>query len=477
MKHLRWSGLVFVLLTVLVAGCSQPGPGDSSTPTITAFTAAVGALDHISASVTATDNVVVTSVTVSVDGGAATAATKGAGDTWTWLSAAPFAVGAHEVGAAARDAAGNTTTATPITVIVGGSVPATQVTAGLWSSMALAVDGTVHAWGSNFDGRLGLGDDDSDRDTPERVAGLASITSLAGSTANGFAVDANGDAYSWGNSSLLGFAATEDGTEPAAIPGLTDIVQIATGGAHALALDANGTVYGWGDNLYGQLGLGFTNPNYFETPQQITGLNGVVITMIAAGDSHSMALAATGDVYTWGRGASGRLGLGDTDNRSVPTLIGTLNDIMRIAAGDNHSLAGDVDGNLYVWGDNGFGQLGLDDANPRNAPEQLTALADISRITAGHNNSFAVDGDGNLYAWGQNTTGELGLGDDVERDEPEQVSGIAGVAWVAASAFHTVAVDGDGNVYAWGRNDNGELGMGDVVERDTPTLVSYFGGS
>ncbi len=476
MKHLREFGFVVFLLTVLVVGCSQPGPADSTDPTITAFNAMVAAADHITASVTVTDNVGVTSVTVSVDGGAATAATKGAGDTWTWLSAAPFAAGAHEVAATARDAAGNTTTATPITVIVGGSVAATQVTAGLWSSMALAVDGTVHAWGSNFDGRIGLGDDDSDRDTPEQVAGLTSITSLAGATANGFAVDADGDAYSWGNSSLLGYAATEDGVEPAQIPGLSDIVQIATGGSHVLALDSNGTVYGGGDNLYGQLGLGFTNPNYFETPQEITGLSGIVITQIAAGGSHSMALAATGDVYSWGRGDSGRLGHGNSDNLNVPTLIVGLSDVMRVVAGGNHSLARDLDGNVYAWGDNGARQLGLNDENNRDLPTQVAALTDISFIAAGLNNSFAVDGDGNLYSWGQNTTGQLGLGDDVDRDEPEQVTGIADVAWVAASAFHTVAADGDGTVYAWGRNANGELGVGDVVGRDTPTLVPYFGG-
>jgi hypothetical protein len=40
----------------------------------------------------------------------------------------------------------------------------------------------------------------------------------------------------------------------------------------------------------------------------------------AAGGSHSMCLDATGTVYTFGDGGSGRLGHGDVENRYTPEV-------------------------------------------------------------------------------------------------------------------------------------------------------------
>lgn len=60
----------------------------------------------------------------------------------------------------------------------------------------------------------------------------------------------------------------------------------------------------------GQLGNGTTS--YATEPQKVTeGLEGVVLADIAAGGWHSLALSTTGEVYVWGRGEYGRLGLGD----------------------------------------------------------------------------------------------------------------------------------------------------------------------
>jgi alpha-tubulin suppressor-like RCC1 family protein len=44
-------------------------------------------------------------------------------------------------------------------------------------------------------------------------------------------------------------------------------------------------------------------------------------------------------MWTWGNGGLGRLGLGDTNNRSSPVQIGALTTWQSIAAGRRHSLA------------------------------------------------------------------------------------------------------------------------------------------
>ena len=40
------------------------------------------------------------------------------------------------------------------------------------------------------------------------------------------------------------------------ISAITEIQQVACGHAHSLAVDKQGQVYAWGDGQYGQLGLG-----------------------------------------------------------------------------------------------------------------------------------------------------------------------------------------------------------------------------
>jgi E3 ubiquitin-protein ligase HERC2 len=47
-----------------------------------------------------------------------------------------------------------------------------------------------------------------------------------------------------------------------------------------------------------------------EEPTLVSGLSGKNIVAISCGSSHSAAISAEGDLYTWGRGNYGRLGHG-----------------------------------------------------------------------------------------------------------------------------------------------------------------------
>lgn len=47
--------------------------------------------------------------------------------------------------------------------------------------------------------------------------------------------------------------------------------------------------------------------------------------MVAAGAEHSVAVAENGDLYGWGWGRYGNLGLGDRNDRLIPGKIPTLN--------------------------------------------------------------------------------------------------------------------------------------------------------
>lgn len=70
-------------------------------------------------------------------------------------------------------------------------------------------------------------------------------------------------------------------------------------------------------------------------------------------------------VYASGYGAYGRLGIGGTENVATPTVITTLATrgvaIKKVAvhSGGKHCLAISVAGELYSWGEGDDGKLGL----------------------------------------------------------------------------------------------------------------------
>src|SRR5262249_12401094 len=129
-------------------------------------------------------------------------------------------------------------------------------------------------------------------------------------------------------------------------------------GGHSLALDTAGNVWAWGWNAHGQLGDGTTTDR--DVPVQLTSLSGA--TASSAGGWFSMALkpvSGNGVVYAWGDNTSGQLGDGTTTSHSTPAQVSGLSgiNVVAIAAGENHALALASNGDVWAWGDNFFGEL------------------------------------------------------------------------------------------------------------------------
>ena len=81
-------------------------------------------------------------------------------------------------------------------------------------------------------------------------------------------------------------------------------------------------------------------------------------------------LHKSGDIYTWGIGNSGRLGLDNSNGDpqadvAKPKLLQALHHrpATDIACGHSHSAAV-VEGNVYVWGSAAQGKLGSVDSTP-----------------------------------------------------------------------------------------------------------------
>ena len=80
---------------------------------------------------------------------------------------------------------------------------------------------------------------------------------------------------------------------------------------------------------------------------------------VAAGDYHSMALTATGGLYSWGEGSSGQLGHGDKENLAVPRVVGGIGGaVVGMAGGTYHSLVTTAEGRVLAFGGGGSGVLG-----------------------------------------------------------------------------------------------------------------------
>mmetsp|Transcript_58175 Transcript_58175/g.115467 ORF Transcript_58175/g.115467 Transcript_58175/m.115467 type:complete len:913 (-) Transcript_58175:296-3034(-) len=156
--------------------------------------------------------------------------------------------------------------------------------------------------------------------------------------------------------------------------------QIACGQAHILVLSDSGDVYAWGSGGSGQLGLG--KRNTYPSPQLVWGMMRKGVRQIAAGDVHSLALTYNGQVYSWGSSKVGQLGHKDRKTRSLPKLVQALEDESReqsstvrlIGAGSRHSVAVMGNGQLYLWGRPDFGKLGRSKMDAYNEPVRIDAL-------------------------------------------------------------------------------------------------------
>lgn len=127
--------------------------------------------------------------------------------------------------------------------------------------------------------------------------------------------------------------------------------------------------------------------------------------MIAAGDTHTVALKSDGTVWSWGYNASGQLGDGRTIRQVEPVQVTGLTSVTAIAAGFGHSVALRSDGTVWVWGDNSSGQLGDGTERDRSTPVPVMAsgsvpLDDVIAIEASGYYSVALKSDGTVWCWG-----------------------------------------------------------------------------
>ena len=304
---------------------------------------------------------------------------------------------------------------------------------------------------------------------------------------------------------------------------------------HALAVDATNSLWSWGLNTSGQLGLGNQSPvggsltalatNFPSAiASQGTALGNYIVSPVAAGPAHSLALDSSGNLYAWGSNAAGQLGTAPSSSPSLtPQAVnidpvssnpfasyynGASDTLTDVAAGADFSVAisSYVNqysyGQVYTMGSNQHGQLGMGDFGAYTGLQwvnmDLFFAVPIDMVSAGAEHVLALDDYNNVWAWGGNEHGQVGQGNFTDESIPTLILGTAAsvsalngslvdgfygnpitavttcpypIVQVCAGPYFSLALDANGGIWVWGDNAKGALGL--VLGDGTPVSGVY----
>lgn len=319
------------------------------------------------------------------------------GETWCW--------GEHGYG--------NGSSATPIQVPGAGL----DIGMGVGHACRLRPDRRVECWGANSDGQLGNNTQDPSP-LEDEVSGLAGVIDIAAGHNNTAAV-VGSDVFVWGDNEGQQIPGTA--TSPVTVPfdiSLANATAVSFGREFGCAIRA-GDVWCWGRNNLRQadpmngvqvvlspvrvdIGTGsavdLTVSDVFacaakddgtvwcwggvnlaangaEPPFQVAGIDGVTKVRaspdtLEVGSSHLCALRGT-EVWCWGNGLSGQLGLGANANSFTPTVVQVGCAAVDVATGAEHTCALCDDDTVKCWGSNFRNALGTTGGDV-NAPQALS---------------------------------------------------------------------------------------------------------
>ena len=244
------------------------------------------------------------------------------------------------------------------------------------------------------------------------------------------------------------------------------IKSISAGTVHNIALSDDGKVFAWGSAQGGQLGLNekilSQNKNknfYISTPTLVPIKNenpneNMKIVRISCGEAHTIVLNNKNEVYSWGFGSNGQLGLGFCEDSFeigkglsksrifTPKKIKSFENktlINDIQCGKTFSMFISTNGELYSCGVNDLKQLGIPDSPPRNhikniecqckdfvIPTKLEYFLNmkVEKISCGEAHCVAIikekySNERIIWSWGNNRYGQLGLGDKINFSLPK----------------------------------------------------------
>ena len=218
-------------------------------------------------------------------------------------------------------------------------------------TITLSNDGTLHSFGYNAQGQLGLGH--------------------------------------YQNVSL-----------PTPISNLPKIKLISCGYNFSVCVDCEGFMWSFGENNEGQLGTG--NKTNFIVPQKIQEIPPV--DSVSCGYAHTLMITNDSNLWSCGVNNFGQLCLGNEESQLKPQKT-TLSNISKISSGYYHSLFQNDKGEIFSCGHNLYGQCGLGHfKHPQITPSLISnAPLNIFQFVCGYCQCLFLDPEGNVFSVGYNT--------------------------------------------------------------------------
>lgn len=442
------------------------------------------------------------------------------------LSSAPTSVPPAIVAPPARPSA----VVVPASASAGPAVPPTprqgfaQIAVGSELTCALLDDHTVRCWGSNANGRAGLGEAPLSH-VPRLVEGLPPARAIAVGNTHACALDLEGGVHCWGDNrdGQLGDGTTTERHTPTPVPGLDHVVELDAARSHTCARLEDGTVRCWGRTLL----VGARTRADQLTPIEVTGITDAIEVVLGA--ENSCVIRADHTARCWGFNGGGvfgaRPGPFERPTYAFRDARGRDLAIEAIALGDRHVCIRLPNGQTECAGGNEYGQLMnqwiADDARcertgdsvectwqdpvprdpppppgspppppmpdiypppPRYEPPTHTERFDTrSGWVVSHLGARVVVADGEL---GMGRTCVITETDEVEcygrhgrfdwahrRRTPLAIA--RGARQIDVSLHHGCAVLADGRAACWGLNHAGQLGDGSTDSRHDGVFVSW----
>jgi len=353
-----------------------------------------------------------------------------------------------------------------------------EVSLGARHAAARTRDGAAYTWGDGKGGKLG-NPSGQDAETPVKVeiAGVARrVLTVACGSSHSVAVveDANaalsfsqgdgavggGDCVVWGDPNAApGLLGRPDTRSVMWFPGFltfpcpAKIVQASCGPYHTACVAEDGACFTWGEGSF--LALGHGERKCEPAPRMIDTFkrDGRVVLRVACGVWHTAAVVADvssgilrvpvsspnagqaqdaidGEVFTWGDGDTGKLGIAGVEEAAVPTRTsGQLgcpgSEVCDVRCGQHHTLALSAKGDVWL-----AGCVGKVDNSMRT--KVFTRMTDfetgsVHAIASGENHVLAATRDGRVYSWGVGKNGVLGLGkNDRNQATPQEIAQLRG---------------------------------------------------
>lgn len=227
--------------------------------------------------------------------------------------------------------------------------------------------------------------------------------------------------------------------------------------------------------------LGHGNLTDISQPTIVEALLGYEMVQVACGASHVLALSTDGELFAWGRGDGGRLGLGTRESHNCPQQVPVApgQEAQRVVCGIDSSMILTSPGRVLACGSNRFNKLGLDHLSldeepvPYQQVEEALSFTPLGSapldqepllcVDLGTAHSAAITASGDCYTFGSNQHGQLGTSSRRVSRAPCRVQGLEGIkmVMVACGDAFTVAVGAEGEVYSWGKGTRGRLGRRD----------------